>query len=418
MEIREFIEKYKFFLIILAIISICLYQRGVFEMKQTSGFMFQEGTTYETLYEIFYVKDHKLYYNPDVVYSNSIKYYFYADEGSTYYNILTNYCPDLINIDRNNRCYQKSVCKWKYILKKGGVVVSNYPKNTEWSNEWCGIRLTPDIKLKYDAISTPQSTPQTIDDGEYTVIIEIQSPTHTLKIHHDFTVETKPVCTDECSPGDTKCVGYKYYTCGNYDSDPCLEWSSGKIKIGKCGVECTTNSDCPSRYTCSNYKCEFEGECYSGETKCEGYYYYVCEDGEWDYKGIVIGKCGVECSLGKTKCEGYNYYECSNYKWKDKGKVIGKCGVECLEDRNCGETTVSDNYCYNRNVYRNITKNICQNYKCIQQTEKKLIEKCKYGCEGGECIGIFGFENLWYIAGGVIAFLIIMFSLIYYKLKL
>ena len=50
-------------------------------------------------------------------------------------------------------------------------------------------------------------------------------------------------CTNECSPsGATQCSGTTgYQTCGNYDADLCLEWSS------------VTN--CQSGYTCSNGQC-------------------------------------------------------------------------------------------------------------------------------------------------------------------
>lgn len=50
-------------------------------------------------------------------------------------------------------------------------------------------------------------------------------------------------CTDECKPPERRCAGAEgYQICGNYDDDPCLEWSS-PIK-------------CPSPETCR------EGECF------------------------------------------------------------------------------------------------------------------------------------------------------------
>jgi len=36
------------------------------------------------------------------------------------------------------------------------------------------------------------------------------------------------ICVEECVSGEMKCVGYKYYACGNYDADPCLE-EAGKV---------------------------------------------------------------------------------------------------------------------------------------------------------------------------------------------
>jgi len=206
---------------------------------------------------------------------------------------------------------------------------------------------------------------------------------------HDFGSTSFKVispCEDECSSGETKCVGYDYYTCGNYDDDSCLEWANEGVTIGKCGVECVENSDCPSGYICSNFKCEYGGECYSGETKCEGYNYYVCEDGEWDYRGKVVGKCGVECSSGETKCVGYDYYMCSSYKWNNKGKVIGKCGVECLKNSDClGGYSCSNYKCI-------LTEKTCEDYghfsnpPTCDEGVPEIISIDGLTCYTGECI--------------------------------
>ena len=48
-------------------------------------------------------------------------------------------------------------------------------------------------------------------------------------------------CSNECSSGSKTCVGNGYKTCGNYDSDSCLEWSSV--------------TSCSSSQTCSNGQC-------------------------------------------------------------------------------------------------------------------------------------------------------------------
>ena len=130
-----------------------------------------------------------------------------------------------------------------------------------------------------------------------------------------------------------------------------------------------------------------KSECEPGEEKCEGRLYYKCENYKWVYKGIIKGKCGVECFGGEKKCIGYDFYECYNYKWVNKGKVRGRCGVECLKDEDCGKPIISPNtYCYGGDVYRNITKFYCHNYKCEKRIERELVEKCKYGCKDGKCV--------------------------------
>jgi len=55
------------------------------------------------------------------------------------------------------------------------------------------------------------------------------------------------LCTDECSNGDKKCSGNYAQTCGNYDSDSCLEWPSSTSGSGNqyCTYGCI-NGQCNS----------------------------------------------------------------------------------------------------------------------------------------------------------------------------
>lgn len=86
-----------------------------------------------------------------------------------------------------------------------------------------------------------------------------------------------PSCTNECSySGQKRCTGtYTYQICGNYDSDPCLEWSSNQscpsdtcigttwrhyycsCSSGSCGSACVyTDTTCSSRcYFCGDGTC-------------------------------------------------------------------------------------------------------------------------------------------------------------------
>ncbi len=51
------------------------------------------------------------------------------------------------------------------------------------------------------------------------------------------TTTTAPSCTNECSAGAAYCSGTDAIrTCGNYDSDSCLEWGSG--------VSCPSGATC------------------------------------------------------------------------------------------------------------------------------------------------------------------------------
>lgn len=48
----------------------------------------------------------------------------------------------------------------------------------------------------------------------------------TLRCSSACTFNTSLCCNDQCTSG-TMCVGDVLQTCGNYDSDPCLEWGGG-----------------------------------------------------------------------------------------------------------------------------------------------------------------------------------------------
>jgi len=371
MEIREFIEKYKVLIGIIILIFVAL--------------LFKSGGL-QNLFEVGVEKEY--YYPGDNVKGNIWGSISAVNYGDGYYPM----------------CDGDNAYIWIEIRDPDEKLIASRLKIQEECITYLPISWS--IKLSEDA-----------KIGTYTVksyyCADIGCSFGEKHTFGSTTFRVVPSCNDECSSGRTKCVGYKYYTCGNYDSDPCLEWSSGKIKIGKCGVECITNSDCPSGYTCSNYKCEFEGECYSGETKCEGYYYYVCEDGEWDYKGIVIGKCGVECYSGDTRCAGYNYYVCSNYEWNNEGKVIGECGVECITNSDCPSGYTCSNYkC-------ELTEKTCEDFgyfsnppTCDSGTPE-TISVDSLTCYTGKCVTNI---NIYYIIGGIIAFLIIILSILYYKL--
>ena len=186
----------------------------------------------------------------------------------------------------------------------------------------------------------------------------------------------REVVKSECEPGEEKCEGHFYYKCENY------KWVYKGLVKGKCGVEC-----------------------FPGEKKCVGFDYYECIDYKWVNKGKIKGKCGVECLQGEEKCVSFDFYECVNYKWVNKGKIKGKCGVECLKDEDCGKPVISEEtYCYMGDVYRNVTKYYCRNYKCEKQVERELVEKCKYGCKDGKCIEFpYYTVGLLGLIGGIVA---------------
>lgn len=62
-----------------------------------------------------------------------------------------------------------------------------------------------------------------------------------------------------CDLGETKCEGAdnkEYFTCENY------EWVNQGFTIGKCNVECISQTDCQADYKCENSECVLDTQTY------------------------------------------------------------------------------------------------------------------------------------------------------------
>lgn len=76
-------------------------------------------------------------------------------------------------------------------------------------------------------------------------------------------------------------------------------------------VDCYANSNCQVGEFCDrsstnpqSWSCEIK-ECENGQDRCTGQDYGVCENNKWVNKGRTIGKCGVDCT-SNTQCEKLN----------------------------------------------------------------------------------------------------------------
>jgi|APSaa5957512622_1039677.scaffolds.fasta_scaffold09228_6 hypothetical protein len=123
-----------------------------------------------------------------------------------------------------------------------------------------------------------------------------------------------PTCSDDCSTGDKQCSGNGYQTCGNYDNDSCLEWSS------------TTN--CYSNQTCTDGECvaTCTDDCStSGAKKCDGTTgYQTC--GNYDTDSCLEWSSTTNCDYTKT-CKSGN---CVKKEWP-----IGLVTFECNVNDGC-----------------------------------------------------------------------------------
>lgn len=197
----------------------------------------------------------------------------------------------------------------------------------------------------------------------------------------------------QCEPGQTKCEGFDYYNCFNY------EWERfGKI-IGKCGVECRAGNDkCEGSeyFTCRNNQWDSEGltinrcgvECLNQQTKCEGTDYYECENNEWINLGETAGECDIECTPGQYKCDDFDYLECQDNNYENQGKIVGQCGVQCINPQDCNINEETRNSCEGNIVIEETFKAECtDDYTCDADWQKTSeIETCENRCKEGECV--------------------------------
>jgi hypothetical protein len=78
------------------------------------------------------------------------------------------------------------------------------------------------------------------------------------------------------------------------DSNGCLKWSSESVKVGKCDVECTSNSNCQTGYTCNANK-----KCVTNINPCDGVICNsFCQGNTYKYNG--------QCNTGNCVYNSYN----------------------------------------------------------------------------------------------------------------
>ena len=138
-------------------------------------------------------------------------------------------------------------------------------------------------------------------------------------------------CADDCGAGATRCSGAMVQTCGNYDTDACLEWSqSQSCPSGQScqGTACTGGGDtrprCDTqpRTECSNTP--ISGGQLRNDLRCQSFVpgvtftCYQCPVGQepWYNTTSYTYRCVApdDCSpSGSTRCSGAMVQTCGNY---------------------------------------------------------------------------------------------------------
>ncbi|MCA9544835.1 MAG: hypothetical protein KC613_10610, partial [Myxococcales bacterium] len=169
-----------------------------------------------------------------------------------------------------------------------------------------------------------------------------------------------PVCEDACEAGATRCGPNGVELCGNFDADPCLEFSPGMA--------------CPMGERCDNGACvaveqPCEDACEAGALRCSGDGVQICADQdedpctEWsaavpcgagercEGEGACVPDCMDECMPGAVRCEAGGTVICADHdgdgclEFGDNAPCPdgqscsnGACRVDCVDDCQMGAT--------------------------------------------------------------------------------
>ncbi|MDD5221450.1 MAG: hypothetical protein PHV47_02515, partial [Candidatus Pacebacteria bacterium] len=168
-----------------------------------------------------------------------------------------------------------------------------------------------------------------------------------------------PVCTNECSyAGQSECIGNAVRTCGNYDSDSCLEWGSTSTCTGStsCGYGTCSSTQRPQWY-CSGGSCTYS--CYNDST-CQTNT-LGCHDNDVWYLNYLGQPQNKYQDCGDNYCDNFGQAYCYN------GDVY--------RSRNCYNKGCSGSSCYSytnteQQLYQDCTGNqTCSNGQCVSQCE-------------------------------------------------
>lgn len=127
-----------------------------------------------------------------------------------------------------------------------------------------------------------------------------------------------PTCNDECPRGAVQCAGNGFQSCGEFDADNCLEW--GAV------------APCQDRTSCSAGVCSpfCSHECDANGSRCGGAGVQLCGQFDQDNcrdwgpgipcpglqvcsNGACAAECAGECVVGQARCDGAGVQSCGDF---------------------------------------------------------------------------------------------------------
>jgi len=159
-------------------------------------------------------------------------------------------------------------------------------------------------------------------------------------------------CADECSPGLRSCDGGGFKQCGEYDDDPCLDWSL--VEACPAGTSCSAGqclATCGDECAAGTVACDEGGRKSCGQYDDDGCLEWSavipCPEGEACSLGVCTAICGDECAAGSRRCsvDGAGTVACGQHDddpcldWGpvqacDEGQScsLGECTAVCQDE--------------------------------------------------------------------------------------
>lgn len=256
-----------------------------------------------------------------------------------------------------------------------------------------------------------------------------------VTVNNEKTETQDDSCANECETNGAKqCSGTGYQTCGNHDSDSCLEWSTvnaceneGVCSNGACYAnslkhcagtgyqfcriyendKCSQWSDiisCPTGQTCANgvcflcqprtisgcKVCDLSGVSWSDDnSKCASG--QTCRDGQCVN---TSPSCTNECaSSGAKQCSGNGFQICGDYdndnclEWStitactnNQTCLMGNCAANCIAKTCASEGYICGNLANGCGTTLNCGScsgnQTCKNGKCVNSCQANSYKAC------------------------------------------
>ena len=204
-------------------------------------------------------------------------------------------------------------------------------------------------------------------------------------------------CTDDCSEGQTSCDGAQIRSCGNFDDDPCLDWSESEVcEHGAC-VDDACPAACVDECSEAGVGCvddDTKGTCgdFDADPCLEWGEVVVCEAERECAAGVCSSTCTDECSVAGIGCVDIDTRAtCGNFdddpclEWD--GASVCDAGQECSGGV-CVSTCSDECSPAGLGCVDDSTRGTCGNFDADPCLEWGSVSSCTAGesCAAGVCV--------------------------------